>query len=110
MSRMCLLNPAAGERPSSPPQVARRWTWAHALALVAAPIMVLNAWTVIAWLADGPASVTEFRDPNSANWYVARVVEGLAVVGSILVLIHLVRGCRRAGKVLTFDVMFCVVG
>jgi hypothetical protein len=70
----------------------------------------LNAWTVIAWLADGPFQVTEFRDRNSASWYTARVVEGLTVLGSVLVIIYLVRGCRRVHRVLTFDLMFCLVG
>jgi hypothetical protein len=71
---------------------------------------MMNAWTVIAWLADGPSQVTEFRARDSVTWYTARVVEGLTVLGSILVIIYLVRGCRRAHRVLTFDVMFCLAG
>jgi hypothetical protein len=74
------------------------------------PILIWNAWTVIAWLAEGPSQVTEFRDRDSLSWYAARVFEGVAILGSILVIIHLVRGCRRAHRVLTFEVMFCLAG
>src|SRR4051812_35162453 len=92
------------------PRPQTRWGWTQYLAVVGVPILVLNTWTVVAWLADGPAPVTEFRNPGSANWYVARTVEALAVLGSVFMIIHLVRGCRRAGRFLTLDVMFCMVG
>lgn len=85
-----------------------RWSWPHFLALIGAPILVWNAWTVIAWLADGPHQVTEFRDRDSLSWYFARVAEGLTVLGSLLVILCLVRGCRRAHRILTFDVMLCL--
>src|SRR5262245_48561991 len=101
MSRTVLSQSILSEPRPSPPH-ARRWSWVHYLALVGVPLLLINGWTVIAWLADGPASVTQFRDPGSANWYVARIVEGLSVIGSILVIIHLVRGCRRTRRVLTF--------
>jgi hypothetical protein len=96
----------------SPPRqgAVRRWSWSHVLALIGVPILILNAWTVIAWLADGPTQMTEFRDPGSFNWYVARAVEGTAIVGSIFMIVYLVRGCRRAGRILTFEVMFCIAG
>jgi hypothetical protein len=88
----------------------RRWAWPQYLALAGIPILVLNAWTVIAWLLDGPAPVTKFRAPSSANWYIAHTIEALCVLGSAGVVVYLVRGCRRSGRILTFDVMFCLVG
>jgi hypothetical protein len=74
------------------------------------PFLMWEAWTVIAWLTDGPTQVTEFRDSTSANWYAARMYEGLAILVSIAVIVYVVRGCVRARRVLTFDVMFCLCG
>src|SRR5258705_5661109 len=88
----------------------RRWALPHYLALAGIPVLVWNAWTVIAWLIDGPEAVTEFRDPGSVSWYAARAIECGVVLASLLVIRYLVRGCRRAGRLLTFDVMFCLVG
>jgi hypothetical protein len=95
---------------SATPRPAKRWSWAHLLAAIGAPILVWNAWTVIAWLADGPSAVTAFRDRDSVTWYAARAIETVVVLASTFALVRLVRGCRRAGRVLTFDVMFCLVG
>ncbi|HEY1652661.1 MAG TPA: spirocyclase AveC family protein [Acidimicrobiales bacterium] len=60
-----------------------------------------------AWLIDGPHLVTEFRDRDSANWYWARLYETVMVSVSVCVIVYLVKGCRRAGQIFTFDVMFC---
>lgn len=98
---------APGAGPTVPP---RRWSLPHYLALAGIPVLVWNAWTVIAWLTDGPEAVTQFRDRGSVSWYAARVIECGVVLASLLVIRYLVRGCRRAGRVLTFDVMFCLVG
>lgn len=102
--------PARRERPPAASRPGKGWSWPHYLAAIGLPILVLNVWTVIAWLADGPSQVTEFRDHGSVSWYAVRVVEGVTVLGSILVVIYLVRGCRRARRILTFEVMFCLAG
>lgn len=88
----------------------RRWGWVHLLALAGAVFLVWETWTVVAWLADGPRQVTEYRDSGSTSWYAARGLEGLTIVVSCLVLVHVVRGCFRERKILTFDVMFCLAG
>lgn len=87
-----------------------RWSLPHYLAIAGVPVLVWNAWTVIAWLIDGPEAVTEFRDPGSVSWYAARAIECGVVLASLLVIRYLVRGCRRGGRFLTFDVMFCLAG
>jgi hypothetical protein len=60
--------PLAGLKPS-PVQSTVKWSWTHTLALVGAIIGLHEAWTLVAWLADGPHLVTEFRDRSSASWY-----------------------------------------
>src|SRR2546428_5811405 len=90
--------------------VKRRWSRPQYLALIGIPILFLNVWTVIAWLADGPRQVTQFRDRHSASWYAAHTYEGLYIVASIVVLVYVIRGCRRERRVLTFDVMFLLCG
>ena len=99
--------PATSRRPVSSGPV-RGWSWPHMLALIGVPILAWNAWTIVAWLADGPAPVHDFRDQNSLTWNVARVIEAIVVLGSALVIVYLVRSCRRAGRILTFEVMFCL--
>jgi hypothetical protein len=64
----------------------------------------------MAWLADGPRQVTEFRDRTSASWYAAHAFEAAMVVVAVAVIVHLVRDVRRQGRLLTFDVMFCLCG
>jgi hypothetical protein len=54
--------------------------------------------------------VTQFQVRNSANWYAARVMEALVIVISIAVAIYVVKGCWRARRILTFDLMFCLAG
>ena len=88
--------------------MAQRITPAHVLAAVGIPFLIWEGWTVVAWLADGPYQITQFRDRDSASWYAARVFEGLVIVVSIAVLVYVVRGCLRARRLLTFDVMFCL--
>ena len=63
-----------------------------------------------AWLADGPRQVTEFRDRTSASWYAAHAVEAAMLVVAVALIVHLVRDVRRQGRLLTFDVMFCLCG
>lgn len=108
-----LVAVAAEHRPgarAAAPVAPRRWALPHYLAVAGVPVLIWNAWTIIAWLLDGPEAVTEFRDSGSVSWYAARVIECAVVVASLVMIGYLVRGCRRAGRVLTFDVMYCLVG
>src|SRR5438874_6380622 len=102
-----------GKTPSRLPLAApgrRRWSWPHYLAVAAVPVLCLQVWTVTAWLANGPRQVTEFRDRTSASWYAAHAVEAAILVVAVAVIVHLVRDVRRQGRLLTFDVMFCLCG
>ena len=87
-----------------------RWSWAHYLALIGVPILFWNAWTVIAWLADGPRQVTEFREADSWNFAFVKVLEVSMVIVSVAMLIYVVRGCLRQRRFFTFDVKFCLAG
>ena len=86
------------------------WSWPHYLAILGVPILVWEVWTLTAWLADGPRQITEFRDHDSLNWYLARFYEGLALAVAVPMLVYIVRGCRRARTIFTFDVMFVICG
>jgi hypothetical protein len=88
----------------------RRWSWGQYLALASLPFLVLIAWTYGAWIGDGPRQITAYRDHGSASWYAAHTLEAAVLVVSLLVIVHLVRDCRRQGCLLTFDVMFCLCG
>src|ERR1051325_1542251 len=85
------------------------WRLPQYLAVLALPILAWELWTIVAWLADGPALVTKFRT-RDGNWYAARVYEGLAVILAVSVSLYVARGCRQARRLLTFDLMFCLVG
>lgn len=79
------------------------------LAVIGGAAVAYALWTWGAWLADGPSQVTEHRDPDHASWYVARLYEGLMVVVVVGLSLHLVRACRREGR-LVFDVVILVAG
>ena len=80
----------------------------YLLAIAAVPIVVWEGWTLIAWLADGPRPVTAFRHGHTLDWYAARALEGVMVGAAIAVAVHVVQDCRRKGRILTFDVKFCL--
>ena len=86
-----------------------RWSWGQYLALVGLPILVLEVWTVAAWLMDSPFQITQYRDTNAPSWYTARVYEALAIVIFLVMGVIVVRGCIRARK-FTFDAHFVLVG
>jgi len=88
---------------------ARRWSWPHYLALVGLPILILELWTIIAWLGDDAHQITEFRTPYSVNWWAARAYETVAVLVFIGVSQHVIRQCWRERR-LTFDAMFLLAG
>jgi hypothetical protein len=70
----------------------------------------LETWTVVAWLADSPHQITEYRDHDSLSWYAAHTIEAMMIVMSLVVLVYVVRACRRERRILTFDAMFCLCG
>jgi hypothetical protein len=80
------------------------------LALIGVPFLIWNVWTVVAWLAADPHQITRFRGHDDASSYAAHAIEAVLVVLSLWVILYLVRGCRRAGRILTVDVMFCLCG
>jgi len=87
------------------------WGWAQWLAVMALPILFLEAWTLIGWLADGPSQLTKYRnDGLGREWWGARIGEVAVIVISLIVLTKVVRDCRRQRKFLTLDVMFCICG
>jgi hypothetical protein len=85
------------------------WRLQHYLAFAGVPFLVWQAWNYVAWLADGPAQITDRRDTDTAAWTGARIFEPLIVVVALIVLVWVVRGCRRAGR-LTFDAQICLAG
>jgi hypothetical protein len=86
-----------------------RWSWPHYLAVAAVPVLLLQTWTLAAWLADGPHQITEFRDTSAISWKAARVYEGIGIIVSIVVIFVVGRECRRKRQ-LTFDAKFLICG
>src|SRR5437870_11712 len=88
----------------------RRWSWGQYLAIAGLPVLVWDIWMVVAWLADGPFQITEYRTPGSLSWWACRAFEAAVWVSSLCVLVYLVRDCRRRRRFLTFDVSICLAG
>lgn len=87
----------------------RRWSWPHYLALAALPILFLEGWTVISWLADGPHQITQYRTGgHGKEFWGARGFEAFAIVLSLWVLKKLIEDCRERKRFFTFDVIFCM--
>jgi hypothetical protein len=100
---------SAERRVATAPSVAKRWSWVQWLALAGAPILLLEVWTLVAWLADGPYQVTQYRDKDSASWVAAHVFEVVALVLAAVVFTHVIRECLRQRR-MTFDAHFLLVG
>ena len=83
--------------------------WFHCLALAGGVLALWETWTVGAWLADGPAQITAFRDPDSLNWLAGKAYEAGALGMAIVVGIGVIRQCRREHR-FTFDAMVYTVG
>ena len=86
----------------------RTWGSAEYLALIGLPLLALELWTLVAWLADGPSQVTQYRDHGDPSWFAAHTFEVLALCGSVAMLVFIVRGCLRERRILTFDAMYCL--
>lgn len=84
--------------------------WPIVLAIIGAPIACLEAWTLGAWLLDGPYQIDKYRDTSSFQWYLAWCYTAIALIVSVFIVVYLVRQCRRERKILTFDVMFVMCG
>ena len=88
---------------------ARRWRWAHSLAVVGGMGAAYGLWTMVSWLLDGPQPVTRYQTSDEASYYIAHMLEAIVVVGGLAVGIHVVRNCVRQRR-LTFDAMLCIAG
>src|SRR5579862_8698058 len=99
---------AAPPRPTTntvrSPTATRRPGWGPAqwLALLALPLIVYEAWTLIGWLAAGPHEVTAYRQTGSASYIWAWVIQIFFILGVSTLVMLLVRDCRRQRR-LTFD-------
>jgi hypothetical protein len=86
-----------------------RPTLVYALAALGLLAVSWQAWSLTAWLIDGPHQVTVTQDTDSASWYAARILEPLAVVMFVVLAVYLVRDCRRQRR-LTTDAKICAAG
>src|SRR5262245_32300356 len=88
----------------------RRWPAAYYLAFAGVFFLAFETWVLGHWLADGPETITQFRDSSTTNWWAARVYETLAVLFALGMLVHLIRSCRRERR-FTWDAKFvCATG
>lgn len=94
---------------ASPAPERRSWPAAYFLAAFGVVFLFFEAWTISAWLAEGPAAVTQFQDTSSTDWWAARVYETLAVLFALGMLIHLWRQYRRERRI-TWDMKFVAAG
>jgi hypothetical protein len=104
---------AASGRPTPPPAPRAKWGPAQYLAIIGAPVLVWFVWSVVAWAMAGPFSYPGQTGPerfSNPDWWMPRIWETLVIVNAVFVLGYLIRGCRRQGRIFTFDVLFCLCG
>ncbi len=89
------------------PGTTSRWCLTHYLALAGTLLLLLQAWVLGAWLADGPRQITEFRVDGSLGDIAAMVAQVAIVLFSVGMCVHLVRTCRRERR-LTFDAKLAI--
>lgn len=90
-----------------------KWGPAHYLAIIGAPVFAWFLWSVVAWLVAGPFSypgLTGDARFGDVNWWMTRLWETVVILNAVVVMRYLVSGCRRQGRILTFDVLFCLCG
>jgi hypothetical protein len=80
-----------------------------AFAAIGLAFLCWEAWTLVAWIADGPAAVTQYRDSGDASMVWARALELFAVGFAVYMFFLLARGVRRERR-FTIDAMFAVAG
>jgi Spirocyclase AveC-like len=85
------------------------WRWQHYLTLIAGVFLLWGTWTIAAWLAAGPHSVTAYREPTSSAYTIATAYEVFGVLLVLGVGSYVVRGCLRQRR-LTFDAQLCIAG
>lgn len=91
---------AAGQRP--------RWSVAQYLALLGVLILIYEIVSIVNWLIAGPTAAP--WGAHNADWWAARIIEGLTILLSLIVLRLVVRDARAQRRLLTFDVMWCLCG
>ena len=97
---------------TAPPATSRKPPWGppQYLAVLGVPVFVLMMWTLIGWMADGPHQITRYRTGEGLDYVASKTAEGIVLVLSAVVLVKVVRDCRRERRFLTFDVMFLICG
>jgi uncharacterized protein DUF5135 len=91
------------------PARTRPWTFAKAMALFGAAIVLYELITWSRWLAAGPQQITEYRDTEATSWVAARFYEALILIVAVVLLVKVVRECRQRGK-LTVDAQLLIGG
>ena len=92
--------PAPGDARITPPSAAYR-IWG-AIGVV---FLLVQAWTWITWLADGPEQITRFRNTSLPSWKWAIGLQVTQVVVMITVLAAVARDARRQ-RAVTFSVLY----
>jgi hypothetical protein len=83
------------------------WRAAQYLAPIAVPLLAYQAWTLASWLASGPHQVTAYRQTGSASYAWAWVIQAFFIAGTSILILLLVRQCRRQRR-LTFDALLFI--
>ena len=94
-----------GESPVQPKR--RGWGPVHYLALASVPLLAYQFWTLVAWLADGPVPVNQYRESGSTSWYAARIIEVGLILVALVMIAGIVRDCRKQRR-LSFDAMLLI--
>lgn len=85
------------------------WRAQHYLAVVAVAAMVYQSFGWVGWLADGPVTITQYRDTADESWRLARVWEGLALTTLVVIGTYVVRKVKRERR-FVIEAQFCVAG
>jgi hypothetical protein len=97
--------PTEAHTAGAPPR--RRWQPVHYWALLGLALGLYVAWMLVAWVADGPTQVTEFRDHSDVSWWAARGLEAVAILVALGMSIYLVRDCIK-NRQLTLITRICI--
>jgi hypothetical protein len=87
----------------------RPWTAARCLAVFGIINVAYIAVTLVRWLADGPEPVDVHRDTHSTSFWVAQGYLAAVVIVSVVLLVRVVRQCRRQGR-LSLDSQLLIGG
>jgi hypothetical protein len=95
--------PVAAERG---PQAAPAWAY-KVWASFGAAFLLVQAWTWLSWLADGPGTITRFRDTSAPEWKWAIALQAFQVISTAVVVAAVIRHARRRGSV-TLQALYMV--